>query len=97
MRRIATHVVAWSVCVSVCLFVIGMNPAKTAEQIEMPFGMWAWVDRPNHVFDGGLDCLRERDTFGGWHTKACSGMPVVSIYTVSQKRTHFYFYDNLVR
>ena len=33
------------VCVglSVCLYVTGMNPAKTAEPIEMPFGMWAWV------------------------------------------------------
>ena len=38
MRPIATHVVAWSVsvCVSVCVYVMGLNPAKTAEPIEMP-------------------------------------------------------------
>jgi len=24
-----------------------------AEPIEMPLGMWTWVDRGNHVLDGG--------------------------------------------
>ena len=49
MRPIATHVVAWSVCVSVyvfvcvCVYITGMNPAKTAEPIEIAFGMWATV------------------------------------------------------
>ena len=42
-----------SVCVSVCLYVTGKNPAKTTEPIEMPFGMWAMVGPHNH--DGGLD------------------------------------------
>jgi len=32
-----------------------MNPAKTAEPIEMPFGMCALVGPCNHVLDGDLD------------------------------------------
>jgi len=27
--------------------------AKTAEPIGMPFGLWAQMDRRNHVLDGG--------------------------------------------
>ena len=27
--------------------------AKTAEPIGMPFGLWAWMGRRNHVLDGG--------------------------------------------
>jgi len=26
---------------------------KTAEPIEIPFGLWAWMSRRNHVLDGG--------------------------------------------
>ena len=37
MRAIATDFVAWSVCVSVCLLVMFVSRAKTAEPIEMPF------------------------------------------------------------
>ena len=40
------------VCLAVCLYVTGMNPAETAEPIEMPFGMWARVGPSNHVSDG---------------------------------------------
>jgi len=29
-----------------------MSPAKTAEPIEMPFGMWTRVGPRNHVLDG---------------------------------------------
>jgi len=29
--------------------------AKTAEPIEMPFGLRTWVDQRNHVLDGGPD------------------------------------------
>jgi len=25
---------------------------KTAEPIEMPFGMWTWIGQRNHVLDG---------------------------------------------
>jgi len=34
MRSIATYGVAWSVCVSVCLLVTLVSPAKTAEPID---------------------------------------------------------------
>ena len=27
--------------------------AKTAEPIEMPFGLWTWVDQMKHVLHGG--------------------------------------------
>jgi len=30
-----------------------VSPAKTAEPIEMPFGMWTWVGPRKHKFDGG--------------------------------------------
>jgi len=29
--------------------------AKTAEAIEMPFGLWAWIGARNHVLDNGPD------------------------------------------
>jgi len=35
MRRIAADGMAWSMC----LYVTGINSAKTAEPIEMPFGL----------------------------------------------------------
>ena len=36
----------------VCLFVTIVNPAKTAEPVEMPFGMWTRVGPRKHVLDG---------------------------------------------
>ena len=51
MRSIVTDRVAWSVGWSVTL----VSPAKTAEPIEMPFGLWAWMGPRNRVLDGGLD------------------------------------------
>ena len=32
-----------------------MSPAKTAEPIEMPFGLMTWVGPGNYVLDGGAD------------------------------------------
>jgi len=29
-----------------------VNCAKTAEPIEIPFGLWAWLGPRNHVLDG---------------------------------------------
>jgi len=49
MRPIVTCGVAWSVSLSVCLSVTVVNPAKTAEPIEMPFGSWDRVGSRNHV------------------------------------------------
>ena len=48
MRPIATDGVAWSPCVSMCLLVKFVSPAKTAEPIEMPF---AWL---SHVGPGTM-------------------------------------------
>ena len=41
-----------------------MNPAKTAEPIEIPFGMWAPAGPHNHVLDGGSDPPRDRGNLG---------------------------------
>jgi len=48
MRPIVTYRVAWSVCRSVTL----VSRAKTAEPIEMPFGLRTRVGLGNHVLDG---------------------------------------------
>jgi len=40
---------AWSVGLSVCWSVTLVSPAKTAELIEMPFGLRTLVDPVNHV------------------------------------------------
>jgi len=32
--------------------------AKTAEPNQMPFGLWAGIDRRSHVLDGGPAVLR---------------------------------------
>ena len=39
MRAIATDGVAWSVHVSVCVFVTTVSATKKAKGIEMPFGI----------------------------------------------------------
>ena len=33
--------------------------AKTAELMEMPFGLWAWIDPRNHMLDGSPEVLRD--------------------------------------
>jgi len=52
---IVTDGVSLSVCLSVCLSVTIVSPAKTAEPIEMPFGLWSRVGPRSHVLDGGQD------------------------------------------
>jgi len=39
--------------VGLSLFVAIVSPAKTAESIEWPFGMWTWVSARSHVLDEG--------------------------------------------
>jgi len=36
-----------------------VSPAKTAEPIEMPFGLLAWMAARNHVLDGSPEVLRD--------------------------------------
>ena len=52
MRPIVTDV-PWSVCLSVTT----MSPTKTAEPIEMPFGLWTRVGPKNCM------CYRRRPEF----------------------------------
>ena len=41
------------VCLSVGrLLCHTLSPGKTAEAIEMPFGVWSWVGPRNYVLDG---------------------------------------------
>jgi len=51
MWPIVTNRVAWSVCRSVTL----VSPEKTAEPIEMQFGLRTRVGPQNYVLDGGPD------------------------------------------
>jgi len=44
---------------SVFLSVTIVNPAKTAQPIEIPFGVWTQVGPRNHVLDGDRDPLWE--------------------------------------
>jgi len=44
--------------VGLCLLVTFVSPAKTAEPIEMLFGMLTQVDPRNHVLDGYADLSR---------------------------------------
>jgi len=50
---------------SVCLSVTIVSPAKTAEPIEMPFGLRTRVSPGNHVLDGVQIRPWERAVFGG--------------------------------
>ena len=50
MQPVATDRVVWSVGLSVRI----MTPAKMAELIEMPSGMWTRVGPRNHVLNGVL-------------------------------------------
>jgi len=42
-----------------------VNAAKTAEAIEMPFGLWTWVGPKKHVLDGSADPPWEGTVFRG--------------------------------
>jgi len=65
MRSIVTDQVAGSVGRPVGLSDTLVSPAKTAEPIEMPFGLWAQVGPKNHVLDGDTDLSMGRGNFWG--------------------------------
>jgi len=50
------------VCLSAYLLVTTVSPAKTAEPIEMPSGMWTQVGPRNCVLDG-VQLLHEKGHF----------------------------------
>ena len=74
MRPMATELVAWSVCVFVCVR-NGEESCKTAEPIEMPFGMWVRMGPSNHVLDRSVESppgegeILEAGKYG--HAQAC--------------------------
>jgi len=49
----------------VCLLDTAMSCAKTAEPIEMSFGVWSRVSRGNHVLGGDPDPQGKSKL--GWH------------------------------
>ena len=53
----------------VCPSVTLVSPAKTAEPIEMPFGLRTWVGPRNHVLDRGPDPQ--------WEGEILKGHPIV--------------------
>jgi len=63
MQPIVTDRVAWSVGLSV-------RPAKTAQPIEMPFGLRTRVGPSNHVLDGCPDQPMQRRNFREKRTPA---------------------------
>ena len=71
MRPIATDV-AWSA--HVCLSVTNVGHTKTAEPIEMLFGVWTLLRPPNHVLVGSPDRPSNEAVFGGG---GCTG-PAIS-------------------
>jgi len=72
MLSVVTDRVAWFVRLSVTL----VSPVKTAERIEVPFGLWTWLGPWNHVLDGGSDPPMGRGNFGG---KGRRGVAVTSL------------------
>ena len=59
------------VCRSVCGSVQLVSPAKTAEPIEMPFGLRTRVGPGKHVLDGGPDFPVGRVNFLGKGVSHC--------------------------
>jgi len=60
------------VCLSVCVSVTLVSPAKTAEPIVMPSGLRTWLGPSDHVLDGGSDPPMGRGKF--WSE---NGRPIV--------------------
>jgi len=63
MRSVVTDRVAWSVGLSVGLYLTLVSRAKTAEPIEMPFGLKTRVGPENHVLDWGPDIPHGKGQF----------------------------------
>ena len=60
-----------SVCLSVCLCVTLVSPAKTAELIEMSFALRTRVSLGNDVLDVGIDPPHEMGNFGEEGASRC--------------------------
>jgi len=54
------------VCVLICLSVShDHKPCKTAEPVEMPFGLWTYMGPKNRVLHSGADSPIQRGNFEG--------------------------------
>jgi len=71
-----SSMVCLSVCRSVGLSVTVVSTAKTAEPIEIPYGLWAHVGSRNIVLDGVQITMRKGNF------KGAEGRPVVSTATL---------------
>jgi len=62
----------WSsvVCLSVCVSVMIVSPAKMAEVMEMLFRLWTQVGPRNHVLSGGSISPMQRGQFWGGNGQA---------------------------
>jgi len=49
-----------------------VSPAKTAESIKMPLGLWALLGQRDHAFDGGPDPHAKGQLLG---ERKCPDMP----------------------
>jgi len=61
-----------------------MNPAKTAEPIEMPFWLWTGGSARNRVLNRSPDLPTERDTFVQGILGHAENLPAVNMLNVSQ-------------
>jgi len=59
-------------CLSVCLSVTFVSPGKTAEAIEIPFGLWTRVGRGDHVLDWGPDPPSEEAILSRGRAACCT-------------------------
>ena len=71
MRPIFTDRDGLSVGLSVCRSVMIVSPAKSAEPIDMLFGIWTRVGPGNHVLDGDPDHSCERAILRGKGAAHC--------------------------
>ena len=69
------------VCLYVCLLITNVSCAKTAEPIEIPFGIWARVGPGIRVLTGGFGSTTGNGTFGGY-ISACPNLTAVDILNV---------------
>ena len=61
-----SRVFCLSVCLSVCRSVTLVIPAKTAEHIELPSGLWTPVGLRNHVLDAVEIPMQSGNFEGEW-------------------------------
>jgi len=65
----------------VCLLITNVSCAKTAEPIEIPFGIWTRVGPGIRVLTGGFGSTTGNGTFGGY-ISACPNLTAVDILNV---------------